>query len=1192
MQTTLLGIAIALILALVAALVGPSVVDWNRFRPNIEAEATRLIGTPVRITGKIDANILPSPSLTLRGLEVGPSHAGSSIRMRSLEVELNLGALVRGQWRAQDLHLVGPDFNLGIDGAGNLALPPIMPGFDPDRLSIEKLNIEDGHAVLADSRSGSRVVLDKLWFNGDLKSLLGPIRGDGAFVIAGDLYAYRVSAGRAEEGAVKVRLNIDPVERPLSVESEGTLSFAGATPKFDGSMVLSRPAGIALPNGRIVASDPWKLTSKVKASAASALFEAIDFQYGPEERALRLAGTAELKFGDKPRFEGILAASQIDLDRTMAADAGRQLPFAALKTLGDGFSGAMKSSVPARIGVSIDTLTLAGSTIQNVRGDIRSDGEAWTLEGFELRAPGYTQVTLSGKLDLAPGRFGFAGPVSVDSTDPTALMAWLEGNSTPSAARMKPFRGRGDVTLGSETIAIDRLSAELDRKHVEGRFAYIWAAGDKPARLETELNAAELDLDALLAFVDTARGSTTFETPREVTLGLGIGKAVVAGMEATNINARFRRDATGLHVEKLAIGNFGGNSFDVSGRIDATASPPQGALNVRFDARDMAGVVVLAEKLAPDSAAWVRRLAQRVPELHLNTTLALEQSGLAKLSIDGLAGDVRINMRGESARSNASSADWQNIAAGDLKLDATFASDKGQSIVNLLNLGGVIAADAGRPGQLTVAATGPLDNLQLESRLVAGGLDASGKGPLRLGSEMKGELKLTANVNAQPLRRGGARVSEPLSVTLNGNLGFTAQSLMLNDFSGTVAGVPARGKLAFDFSKGIGIEGQVDLDKLDGPVLLAALIGLPASPDARGWSAEPFRRGALDSAEGRVVVRAAQIEFTPTLTLRQARGALKFNGNEISFTDIEGNLADGRAKGQISFNKRDAGLTMNGRMRVSNADAAILVGGEGKPVTGRLTLQLDVEGVGLSPQTLIGSLSGNGLVSLSQARFAALNSKVFETSTRAVDEGAAIDMTKIGDAARSTLDSGALAVPSADGVITIAHGQLRLTNLITRADGADLSVTGSADLTEQTMSARLALSSNKGSQPANDRPAVSVFLSGPIAAPKRAVDVSALTAWLTLRAVEQQSKQIEAIEAARQQSTTAKPQEDPGVTQSVAPTQTQAPALPPAIVVPNLNIMENKPAARPPARAQTGTAAPPRPVPAKPLPLLPGSSYD
>src|SRR4029079_17951359 len=106
--------------------------------------------------------------------------------------------------------------------------------------------------------------------------------------------------------------------------------------------------------------------------------------------------------------------------------------------------------------------------------------------------------------------------------------------------------------------------------------------------------------------------------------------------------------------------------------------------------------------------------------------------------------------------------------------------------------------------------------------------------------------------------------------------------------------------------------------------------------------------------------------------------------------------------------------------RLTNADAALLLGGEGKPaVTGRVGLQLDVEGIGLSPQTLIGSLSGNGLISLSRGEFAALNPKVFQSATHAVDQGVALDMTKIEDVASRALAKRALAIASRDAVVTL-----------------------------------------------------------------------------------------------------------------------------------------------------------------------------
>ena len=1200
MQTTLLGIAITVILALVAALVGPLLIDWGRFRPTIEAEASRLIGSPVRITGPIEAAILPTPSLTLRGIEVGASDESSLIRARSLGIEFNLGSLVRGEWRASEMHLVGPDFNLGLTSTGQLALPKLATGFDPDTLSIERLNIEDGHAVFTDARNDSRLVLDKLWFNGNVRSLAGPFKGDGAFVIASQLYAYRIAAGHVgDDGAIKLRLNIDPLDRPLAVEADGMLSFARGAPRFEGVLNLARPAGIALPNGQTVAHDPWRLTSRLKTTAAAALLEEIEFQYGPDERAVKLTGAAELRFGSKPRFAGVLSARQIDLDRAFATpDTTRLLPFAAIKTLGDSFSGALRPSIPGRIGISVDVLTLAGATVQTLRGDLTADGEAWNLDGFEFRVPGFTQVNLSGRLDVAGEHLGFIGPVSVDSTDPSALVAWLEG-SRPSASRIKPLRAQGDVTLGGEKVAIDRLKAQIDRKTVEGRLAYVWAAGDRPARLDADLNAAELDIDALLAFADAARGGTAFETPREVTLGIGIGRALVAGVEARQVSAQLRRDAKGLHVERFSVADFNGTAFDASGQIDTSSSSPRGTMHFHLDARNLAGVVVLAEKFAPNTADTIRRLAERLPAARLDATLTLEDAGpttVARLAVEGRSGAIRLGLLGEASRNSADLAagDWQILTAADVRLEGKFEADEGAAIVALLNLEKVIAVDK-RPGQLSLVANGPLGgDLQVDGRLLAGGLDASAKGTLRFrGDGPKADLRLSvAAADARPLRPGSAaRPGDLLPVTLIGNLAVSGHSLKLDDFSATLAGAGLRGRLAVSFDQPLRIEGQIDADAVDGASVVAAVIGMPAQSSTRAdgwaWSSEPFTPGLFEEIDARIEFRAARAAFTPAFVLRQARGVATFTRSRIALTELDGSLADGRVTGQLAFNKNADGLSASGRIRLTNADAAALLTGQLRsPVAGRLSLQVDLEGNGRSPMALVGSLAGNGAASLAQGQFAGLNPKVFEAVTQAVDQGVAPDTAKIGEVVGAALASGRLAVPSTEGVITVAGGQLRLTNTLAPAEGADLTMAGNINLIEGDLNARLALSAPVQASSTAERLVVFISLKGPISGPQRTVDVGALTAWLTLRAVEQQSKRLEAIEREHRLPMAGRPAED-ARTSRTAPTGERAPLLPPPIDIRTIpEVSEHKPL-RMPAQAQTGSATPPKLGPAKPAATAP-----
>ena len=268
MQTTLLGLAIALILALLAALIGPFFVNWNDHRAFFEAEASRLVGLKVQVAGDIDAGILPFPLVRLAGIAVGPEGEASRLTARSLHIEFGLGALMRGEFRAVEMRLVGPTLSLGLDRDGRIDWPAIA--LDADALLIERLRIEDGRATLSDAASHSRLVLDQVQFEGEVRSFAGPIRGRGFFTAGGIGYGYNVSAGRYGMDGMRMRLDLETAERPEAMEAEGLLSFEGGAPRFDGALALARPAGTVLATGRAVAHEPWKLTAKVKTNAASA----------------------------------------------------------------------------------------------------------------------------------------------------------------------------------------------------------------------------------------------------------------------------------------------------------------------------------------------------------------------------------------------------------------------------------------------------------------------------------------------------------------------------------------------------------------------------------------------------------------------------------------------------------------------------------------------------------------------------------------------------------------------------------------------------------------------------------------------------------------------------------------------------------------------------------------------------------
>ena len=398
MQTTLLGVAIAIILALVAALVAPLVVDWSQYRAAFEDEASRLTGLTVRVNGSIDARILPSPHFKLRDVAVGAAGREPQIRAGAVELELGLGPLVRGEVRATEMRLLAPQISVRLDDAGALDWPVPSTSSGADAPGVSRLTVDDGRVVFSDAASGSQLALEKLSFNGDIRSLLGPFSGDGAFVAGGEPFSFRISGSRTgDDGNLKVRLGVDPADRPLTTEIEGLLSFARGVPQFDGTFSAVRPVGATLSGGQRVMNDPWQLAGKVQATPAAAKLQEVMLLYGPEERAVVFNGKADLKLGVHPQLDGEVSARQVDVDRMLAApDVTHRPPLIMFKSLLEEFITGVRPPLPLSVGVTVEAVTVGGAAIQALRGRVRFDGDrGWALDEVAFRAPGFTSVNVS-----------------------------------------------------------------------------------------------------------------------------------------------------------------------------------------------------------------------------------------------------------------------------------------------------------------------------------------------------------------------------------------------------------------------------------------------------------------------------------------------------------------------------------------------------------------------------------------------------------------------------------------------------------------------------------------------------------------------------------------------------------------------------------------------------------------------------
>ena len=1127
MQTTLLGLAIAIILALVAALVAPLVVDWNQYRSVFEAEASRLTGLPVRVNGSIDASILPTPHIKLRNVEVGEAGRDPQVRAATVELEVGLGPLLAGEVRATQLRLVAPQIRLGLDRSGAVDWRARARSFSPEALAVSRFNVEDGQVVLTDAVSGSRLVLQKLWFNGDIRSFLGPFKGEGAFVAGDQLYGYRISGNRADEdGALKLRLAVDPSERPLTAEIEGTLRFDRGVPQFDGTLALARPAGAALARGERVMSDPWRLAGKLKATPASVSFEELALLYGPEERAVSLNGKADLKLGGHPRLDGTVSARQLDVDRALAApDVTRRPPFLVLKSFVEAFVATAKPPLPLAVGVSLDAVTVGGTSIQAVHGDIRFDDKGWSLKDLDFRAPGLTQVKLTGRLDDTAQGLAFSGPASIESTDLKMLMAWLEGRGDQPSGPSETLTAHGDVTIARGRLAIDHLTAAADQENIAGRLAYTWAVDDRhPAVLDGELHAQQLDIDALVAFAKAATTGSAFEAPREVALVLDVGKATFAGVEARTVNAQVKFDAGVLRIDRLSVGDVGGAALDISGRIDELSSQPRGRVTFAVDARSLAGLSSLLGRFAPQAGEPFRRVADRLAPAKLHGVLTVDRAAtagtVATLTLDGGVGATRVTLNGEAK------GELAQPGAAVVRIDSRFDADDGGALARLLGLDRVVAVDQ-LPGQMTISAVGPLDGeLRVNAVAAAGGFSVIADGAIRLSSDEApaGRLQVKASAaDLRPLRRvmTGQAAAAAIPVTASAALAVAGATLSFTDLAITSGKTTVRGHLALKLASPFGIDGEIKADEIDAAAALAALVGAPSPAPAASapWSPEPFSAGMSAAMNGVVTFTVDRAALTADLVARSLTGVMQLKPAEIALSNLDAGLAGGRLAGELAFRHDAQGVSAQGRIELLGANAAAILRSGSNAVDGRLTVKLQGDSVGRSPEGFIGSLHGSGAVALADGHFAGIDTAAFDAAIRTADLNDAIDAPKLRAAVGAAIDNSRLSVPRADAEVTIAGGQIRLANATLQAQrGGELSLSGRLDLNAAAIDARMTLSSRPAANALiQARPEYSVTVKGPLAAPARTLDVSSLLGWLTLRSAELQTRRLESIEANRRE---------------------------------------------------------------------------
>jgi uncharacterized protein involved in outer membrane biogenesis len=1109
-QTTLLGLSIAFIIALIAALIGPYFIDWNQFRPQFETEATRVVGAPVRVAGELDARLLPTPSLRLRSVVVGGANDLGKVRADKLDVEFSLGSLMRGEWRATELTINGMALDLGLDSQGRIDWSPSSGKFNLGSLAIDRLNLT-GRIALHDAASRGTLELNDIAFSGDVRSLAGSVRGDGNFMLSGVRYPFRVSSGQSADGnATRVHLNIDPGARALSADLDGVLAFEARTPRFEGTVVLAVPPGLKAAGD--VPITPWRIAAKVKADPAAARLEQVEASYGTEESALKFAGTGDVRFSASPLLRAALSARQLDADKFVAKDNAAE-PVRVLPALRALLSGIPQAPIAAQIELNSEQVMLGGRPLQDVAAEVHTDSKSWTLRRLDFRAPGGTRMSLGGSGAQASPSGEFKAALNVESSDPDTLLAWLQGRSEITYRSQKPLRLRGDVSVASDRLAIEAMKAEIDGGAVEGRIAVSHQPPNRASRLEADIKAERLDLDAATALVRSLAGPQA-EWPEEAQLSLDIGRAISAGQELRPLVAKLGYGPRTIALDQLKIGDTntvmleGAGSFD---RLNAT-----GRLALNSSAASLGQITALIAPLAPALASRLNAMEASPGAARLKLTFDLDKNAerpdranarvAIELDAPQLKGVATISAKPEVSAMRA--IDLDALQRGEFSIESKLSADRGRSLLALLGLDRAIAGGEGAAqfeGSVAGVWRAPL---RLKVKMSGAGFDAEAQGTAEpWAAEPKANVNLAVRgVNLAPLFNLQPSDSLAQNISLSARASLTANRLTFDDLDGTVSGSRLRGRIALALDDEKHVEGEIGLDTLDLAPAFALAIGA-AGRDA----AEPLGSGLLKGWRGHIAFQALRGALPGGGELRPVSGTVKSDGQSLSFDAIKGGIGGGEATCSIDAKQGANGIALNARVQFSDVDGKALRYRALTMPAGRVSMQMTLASQGRSASALTGALSGSGTLTLQSSRLAGLDPRAFDVAIRASDNGQATDDTRLRQIVEPVLSGGALSVASAQIPFNIRDGRIRVSATTLDAEGARATISGGYDIPADQADIRASLASTATGS-VTSRPEIQLFAIGTPDALDRSLDIAALSSWLAVRAIDRETRRLDSIE--------------------------------------------------------------------------------
>jgi uncharacterized protein involved in outer membrane biogenesis len=1048
------AIALTVFILLVAgALIGPSFVDWNKYKPQIIAQIDKATGLKVAIDGDIALGILPSPHVKINDLTVAAPRKvnfENLLEMKEAEVSVAMVPLFSKKIVVDTVTLISPVINIEALSDGtqswqteklsaaqkvkenievaveqNTQQPQTPTANAMDSVSLNALKIEDGIFNYVDHKGDKTYALSDVNIDLQADSLKGPFDIQGALVYDGKKIDLDVETGRLPEkgGELELRADIGLPDADAKLSYGGVVTMA-APYEVQGQVnadISSLKKAAAL-FGAEAADQSLKLDGLLTASQNKIDYNNLkislgDFVGNGKISVQNLQSKNPLIVNANVKSTNVLNLEPFMKGEQKTASASSE---AALKNTGKGAAQSEKGLLPnsltlpmaikADVRLDVGGVKAQGKTVKGLFVDFSKDKSKITANFKALELPGQGKVDGVLKINYA----------SVSESPKTGQVIYIDPTAT--------YKVNGQI--GQLETFLKTFAPKVDTKAVTR--LYKTAQFNLDGRVSN--NAVSLK-DSVVKLDDFVIGLGGRYEPAK---SGGRAKAIIdmsAGMvDLDKINA--------AQGKKSAVSNDGESSSSSAKSSPKEAVKPLQNLSLPMDL----GFDVSVQKLRVNGAdiEGVRLTGDLTGnKLTLKNASTNSYAGAA-MSIKGVVGNLK-ELSGFDLNAAVKTQDVKKLARA-------FKVDTSKLPASLE------ALDANVTGKGSVETL----NFAVNLKSMGGQLDATGNAANiletpsfdNLAIRLKHPNLVRAIQIAAPDFKGATGLDQPIDFYTKAST--KGKVYTLTDMKSSLGGTDFGGNLTIDTGvKPMSVRGSIKA----GRIALDQLTGGEASSGGSGSGTSSGGSSSQKSSGGRFSKSPINLDWMKTLDVDVDLAAssivhgkwlltspstdLKIAKGQLTVDDMKAEVFGGQANVSTIVKAEPVSMTMKSTMTNINLEKLVgaLTGGNKLKSSGTVSFMADVSGAGNSAHALVNGMNGTAALDGSNVALQGFDLAKLARGL-AVEEKLATSVTSLIDGATR---GGETKFDTVKGNYKITNGVANVVTMTMDGSSAVIKTTGYAD---------------------------------------------------------------------------------------------------------------------------------------------------